>query len=139
MAEPVVETGRADARLAEGCERSIVKLGAEVARVGVGDDSARICLARRNRRTSSSSGTLSGPAISIVPLTGAPSVASATASATSSDMIGCNSAGDRRTVCPSVADCAMPFTNSKNCVERTIVYGIPDALIRRSCAILARR
>ena len=38
-----------------------------------------------------------------------------------------------------VADCAMPLTNSKNWVERTIVYGIPDALIRFSWAILARR
>ena len=32
-----------------------------------------------------------------------------------------------------------PLTNSKNWVERTIVYRIPEALIRRSWAILARR
>ena len=63
----------------------------------------------------------SGPAISIVPFTGAPSAASAIASATSSDMMGWKRAGDRRTFARRSPDWAMAPTNSKNCVERTIV------------------
>ena len=38
-----------------------------------------------------------------------------------STAIGWNFAGDTRTVCPCVASCAMPPTNSKNCVARTMV------------------
>jgi hypothetical protein len=42
------------------------------------------------------------------------------------------------TVAPSVENWAMPPTNSKNCVARTIVNGIFEALIRFSWAIFAR-
>ena len=59
--------------------------------------------------------------------------------ATSSDTMGCISAGGNRTVCPLVADWAMLPTNSKNCVARTIVYGTGEALIRFSWAIFARK
>ncbi len=44
-----------------------------------------------------------------------------------------------RTVVPSLASSAMRPPNSKNCVERRIEYGRPDALMRFSCATFARR
>ena len=63
-----------------------------------------------------------------MPFTGAPTVMSANAAATSSEEIGCTRAGERRTVCPTVADWAMPPTNSKNWVARTIGIGNPGGL-----------
>ena len=67
-----------------------------------------------------SRGICSGPAISMVPFTGAPTATPATARATSSAAIGWISAGGSRTVSPSVAASAMLLTNSKNCVAWTI-------------------
>ena len=136
MAEPVVETGRADPRLAAGRERSIVKLGAEVARVGVGDDIARILLGAEKAPDEFVERHLfrSGDLDCAVDRRAECGVGHGVG-----HVVGCTRAGDRRTVCPTVPDCAMPLTNSKNWVERTIVYGIPDALIRFSWAILARR
>src|SRR5262249_49607043 len=61
----------------------------------------------------------SGPAISTMPLSGSPTTMSARMAATSSAAMGCMRAGGKRTVCPSVADWAMPPTNSRNCVART--------------------
>jgi hypothetical protein len=68
--------------------------------------------ALKNRRTSSSRRIGSGPASSTVPFTGSSTATSVRAAATSSDTMGCTRAGDNRTVCPSVADWAMPLTNS---------------------------
>ena len=96
------------------------------------------CFASRNRWTSSSRLNRSGPASSTVPFTGGPTAKSASAAATSSDTTGCTNAGDKRTVRSSVADWAMPATKSKNYVERRIVYGMPEALIRFSWATFAR-
>jgi hypothetical protein len=48
-------------------------------------------------------------------------------------------AGDRRIASPSEPDLMMPLMNSKNCVERRIVYGIPEDLIRFSWASFARK
>jgi hypothetical protein len=39
-----------------------------------------------------------------------------------------------RTVFPSVAASAMCLKNSKNCVARTIEYGIDESLISFSCS-----
>ena len=41
--------------------------------------------------------------------------------------IGCSPPVERRTVSPSVPESAMPRRNSKNWVERMIVYGVPPA------------
>lgn len=46
---------------------------------------------------------------------------------------------DRRTVSPSVAESAIPSTNSKNWVARTMEYGRSDSLISFSWAHLARK
>ena len=43
-----------------------------------------------------------------------------------------------RTVAPSVDASAIDSTNSQNCVERTIVYGIDEASISSSWATFAR-
>src|SRR4029077_11590915 len=61
---------------------------------------------------------------------------SARAEATSSAAMGCMRADGNRTVAPSVENWAMPPTNSKNCVARTIVNGIFEALITFSWAFL---
>ena len=59
----------------------------------------------------------------MTPSSGGPIATSVITAAMSSDEMGWMNAGDRRTVLPSteVPDCAMPPTNSKNCVECTIV------------------
>jgi hypothetical protein len=44
-----------------------------------------------------------------------------------------------RTVFPTVASSVMRLTNSKNCVARTIEYGIDEFRISFSWATLARR
>jgi hypothetical protein len=43
--------------------------------------------------------------------------------------MGWMSTSGNRTMLPSVADVAMLVTNSKNCVPRTIEYGIEDSMI----------
>ena len=121
-AEPVLETRRAEARMIAGREALIVHLDAEVAGVGVRDHLSagrgwrsgivgrvRPCGSVRDRPARSCRSAA------------APTATSASAAATSSDTMGCIRAGGSRTVCPSVADWAMPPTNSKNCVARTIV------------------
>src|ERR1700754_890490 len=75
------------------------------------------CVKDRNCPTSAARLILSGPAISTMPSTGAPSAESVTASATSSDAMGCNKPVDARTWLPFDADFTMPGRNSKNCVE----------------------
>jgi hypothetical protein len=47
--------------------------------------------------------------------------------------------GARRTVSPSVADAAMPFINSKNCVAWMMEYAMPESSISFSWACLARK
>jgi len=74
-----------------------------------------------------------------MPLSGSPTAMSARMAATSSDAMGCIRADGKRTFCPSVDNWVMPPTNSKNCVARTIVYGILEALISPSWAIFARK
>ena len=88
---------------------------------------------------SSSSRNRSGPAISTMPFTGGPTETRPSAPATSSAAMGWMSAGGSRTVLPSVACAAMRSRNSKNCVARTIEYGIEDSSISSSCASLARK
>ena len=88
---------------------------------------------------SSSSGNRSGPAISTMPLTGEPTAIRPSALATSSAAMGWMSAGGSRTVSPSVASAVMRSRNSKNCVARTIEYGIEDSVISSSCASFARK
>ena len=88
---------------------------------------------------SSSSGNRSGPAISTMPFTGAPTETRPSAPATSSAAMGWMSAGGSRTALPSVASRRCGPRNSKNCVARTIEYGIEDSLISFSCASFARK
>ncbi len=61
-----------------------------------------------------------GPATSMMPFTGGPTMTSATALATSSAAMGWMSTCARRTVLPLVAVSAMRLTNSKNWVAWTI-------------------
>jgi hypothetical protein len=81
----------------------------------------------------------SGPPISTMPFAGVATAVRVTAAATSAAAIGWISAVGRRTVSPWVASSAIAPTNSKNCVARTIEYGITDSSIRVSWATLARR
>jgi hypothetical protein len=53
--------------------------------------------------------------------------------------IGCTSARDSWTTSPSVPSLRTRSTNSKNWVERRMVYGMLEDLIRFSCATFARR
>jgi hypothetical protein len=62
-----------------------------------------------------------------------------TAAATSSAAIGWNRTWGNRTTSPSVASSAIRFTNSKNCVARTTVYGIEAPSISPSWVTFARR
>ena len=130
--EPVVVMRRAQARIRAGDETLIVHLCAEIARVDVGDHFPRVsgCAQKLTDKFILSDRFRTGNFD--LPFTGSPTATSVRAAATSSAAMGCIRPGDNRTICPSVADCAMPFTNSKNCVERTIVNGILDALIRFS-------
>ena len=85
----------------------------------------------------SSNRSCSGPAISRRPFSGAFTATPATARATSSAAIGWNATGAMWTSLPVVAASAIPSMNSKNCVARTIEYGIGPAAISCSWAILA--
>ena len=85
----------ADARIVAGRQRPIVQLGAEIARVDIRNDLARIPDRAQIAPDEVVERNALGPAISIVPFTGAPSVTSAMASATSSEAIGCRWAGER--------------------------------------------
>ncbi len=84
------------------------------------------------RFTSSAIGSRSGPAISIMPLRGGASAASATFAATSADAIGWIEAEVTRATPSMTAAPAIVPTNSKNCVACTIEYGIEDFSI--SCS-----
>ena len=53
--------------------------------------------------------------------------------------VGWNRLGGSLTIFPSALESAMPPRNSRNCVERMIVYGMPEVLISFSCASLARK
>ena len=110
---------------------------AEVRRVRIGDHLARIVAHRRRRRISSSNRSWSGPAISRRPFRGAWAATPATARATSAAAIGWNATGGMWTPLPVVAASAMPSANSRNCVERTIEYGIGPTSISVSWASLA--
>ena len=58
---------------------------------------------------------------------------------TSSAATGWVNAGERRTTRLSMFEPAMPRRNSKNCVERRTVYGMPDSWTSCSCSSLARK
>ena len=94
VAQPVVEVGRGEAGFAEGGEALVVDGCAEVAGGGIGDDLRGSRLAARSLRTRSSMRIGSGPAMSIVALSGAATATSASTAATSSETIGCIRADD---------------------------------------------
>ena len=104
-----------------GRQRSIVQLGAEVARVDVCDHLTLVAVGGQGvagelvQRMRFRAGDLDRA------VQRRPDRDVGEAAATSSDAMGCIRAGDRRTASPSVPDWTMPPTNSKNCVERTIV------------------
>ena len=67
----------------------------------------------------------------MVPLMGSPTAVRATALATASAAMGWMNARERQTVWPSVAESAMPLTNSKNWVACDRI-GDADSLINTS-------
>ena len=81
----------------------------------------------------------SGPAISTTAFRAGAVTTSARCVTTSVQAIGCNRPGVPWTVSPTVAASAMPGTNSKNWVERTMVNGSGPACTSCSWATLARR
>src|SRR5690606_21353891 len=93
----------------------------------------------RTRRTASSSVKTSGPAISMIPLTGFDSAASTSASAMSSAATGWNATGGSLTAPSTVEKRAIAFRDSKAGAARAIVYGMPDSATSRSSASLARK
>jgi hypothetical protein len=86
----------------------------------------------------SASRTGFGPASSTTALLGAATATSARAAETSAAAIGCMSTGDSVIVSPLAPPSARAGMNSKNCVARTIEYGIPLPVTMSSCATLAR-
>ena len=102
-------------------ERVIVHLGAEVARVGIGDHLACVLGCAQESSDECVETELFGTGQLDRAVHGRPECDVGQAAATSSDTTGCIRAGDKRTVCPSVADWAMPPMKSKNCVERRMV------------------
>src|SRR5437764_8454216 len=120
LPEPVVETGVAEAGVILGDEGVFARRDAEVARVRIGDDLARIVALLQYPTDELVEAELFGPAISTMPFTGGPTTTRASALATSSAAMGWMSAGASRTVLRSAAASAMPFMNSKNCVAWTI-------------------
>jgi hypothetical protein len=63
-----------------------------------------------------------------VPCSGAPTLTSATARATSAEAMGWTSMAGSRTVSSSAVSDSTASMNSKNCVARTIEYGTGPAL-----------
>src|SRR5437764_13721058 len=128
-AEPFLEMRRAEAGVVAGGKALIVQLCAEIQGVGVGDHLAWVSRCAQETPGEFIHSDRFGTGHLDRAFNGSASATSARAAATSSDAMSCMSPGDNRTVCPSVADCAMPFANSKNWVERTIVNGTLEALM----------
>src|SRR5881296_812932 len=86
-------------------------------------------VAANSRRAQASMPSASGPPSSTRPPTGAPIASSVTVAATSSAATSCISPGDSRTLSPSAPPSTVGARNSKNCVERRIVYGMLPAYL----------
>jgi hypothetical protein len=112
LLEPVAEAGIGHARIGAGEERPLARVDAEIGRLRIGDDLARIVAPRQHATDQLVEAELLGPATSTVPLSGSPTDTRPPALATSSAAIGWMSAGGSRTVLPSVASMAIRFMNS---------------------------
>jgi hypothetical protein len=98
--QPFVKTDGTKPRMAAGCERSVVQFRAEIARVNIGDDLARVFGCGQ---------VFPAKFVEAQPLR---------ACEFDSAIDG---AGDSRTICPFEEVSTMPPTNSKNWVARRMV------------------
>src|SRR5262245_27989280 len=119
VAEPVLETCRAKARIIAGGEALIVHRIAVVERLGIGDYRPWVpgCVQESPHEVVLADRFGTGQFDGAIQRLGEGHTA--TTAATSSDAMGCIMTGGRRAVCPSVANWAMAPTNSKKCVART--------------------
>jgi hypothetical protein len=90
------------------------KEGTKVASLGVRNDLSRVSSEAQTLADQLIETELLWSGDSMVPLRGSPTAVRATGLATASAAMGWMSAGGRRTVLPSVAESAIPLTNSKN-------------------------
>jgi hypothetical protein len=93
--EPVVEPDLADTRAVAREESALCRVDAVVARVGVGDDLARIVARFQDLANELVEAELLGPAISTMPFSGGLTATRPTPLATSSAAMGWKSAGGR--------------------------------------------
>ena len=120
MAEPILVARRCDAGVVAGGERPVVQFRAEVTGMDIRDHLAGILGLEQIGADEFVERDPFRTRTSIVPFTGVSTVTAANAATTSSDEIGCMRAGETRTVWPTVHDCAMRPTNSKNWVAQTM-------------------
>jgi hypothetical protein len=106
LRQPVLEAGLAEPRTAARNQRALAHLRAEVARVRISDDLARIFF----RAEAASDQGVEAELLGAGHFDGA----------IQRRAMGWMSTGAMRTISPSVAAAAMLLTNSKNCVARTI-------------------
>src|SRR5207253_6300936 len=138
VGKPFGEARLAQARVRAGRERGVGQFGAEVAGMLLAYDLARVVVGGKYAtdqlgevdflRPRDLDGTVDRVGHGNLGHWAATSLAA----------IGWRLAAGTCTVSPSVAESAVARMNSKNWVERTMVYGWPALLIRSSCASLAR-
>ena len=137
-AEPVLEADLTDGRVAGGDQGHVAQCRAKVSGILISDDFTRIVAGAK---------TLPDELVETKPLR--PShlnhAVQRRANCNFRDgfgyVLGCDWLDENRrqaNLAAKVAESAMLFTNSKNCVAWTIEYGIPDSPISFSWAILAR-
>ena len=121
VSEPVREAGGTETSVVARRQRSVVHCDAVIKRLGIGDDRPRVPgrVQELPHEVVLTDRFGAGQFERAVQRLGESRVGHDGGDIIRRD--GCIRTGGSRTVCPSVAAWAMPPTNSKNCVARTIV------------------